>query len=560
MLTTLPMYPHQEQAVDALTYAEPELISFPTGGGKGIMIAHVALRWVTEHPGDRVLVGVHTEELVQKLAQDIRDVAPHLDVGIVKGQAHNDVTAQVIVFSVQTLRHARRRAPITGVGLLIWDEAHHATAQSYRTVTEHYASAKRVGFTATPERGDGTSLYPVWSRVAASRDVSWMVRHRWLIPPRGKAVEVPDLDLRAVKRTGGDYQDGALGDALAESLAPGLVAKAWLEHASDRRTVAFFPTVDSCYTFAEAFQDHGIDARVVHGALPAVERKGLFDGHRAGTFPVLVNCMIATEGYDDPAIGCVLIGRPTRSRPLHMQIAGRGLRVDLTRSYEEQDCLLMYVIGNAPIPELRTMADLSDRPLKDPMDGRTLVELEDEFDAGEGIGPDAPAYYDGEVVTRDFDPLARKSSKVWIKTKGGSYFVPAGKHAYVFIAEWPSAGLWSVCWAGTYGNTRMVPDADSIPRLDPAGRSVGMTGHRALPLDQAMVWAEDLAVDMGADTLNLANKRAPWRRGQPSEKTARLAGSLGIDCEGKKAGQISDLIGTALGSQRIDPLVKGMVK
>lgn len=589
MLTALPLYPHQEQALDALTYAEPELISFPTGGGKGVMIAHAALRHVAAHPDERVLVGVHTEELVHQLFATIRAVAPSLDVGIVKAQQHDDVDAQVIVFSVQTLRNRARRDRIQGVGLLVWDEAHHATAASYRAVTEHFADAKRIGFTATPERGDGVSLAPVWTRVAASRDVSWMVRHRWLIPPYGLAVAVPDLDLTRVKRTSGDYQDGALGTALADSLAPELVVKAWLEHAKldcpecedrprprcdcdstetcntchgwrthdhgYRRTVAFFPTVAACYTFTEAFKAAGVDARVVHGGLPPAERKAVFDGHKAGLFPVLVNCMIATEGYDDPKIRCVLIGRPTRSRPLHMQIVGRGLRVDLTRPYEEQDCLLLYVVGNAPIPELRTMADLSDRPIE-MKDGRTLVQLEDEFDAGPGVAPDAPVHYAGPVEVREFDPLARKSSRVWIKTEGGSYFVPAGRHAYVFIMEYPEPGLWSVAWCGTYATTRLAPGADGVPRPAPGGRSVGMTEHRGLPLDQAMVWAEDLAVDMGLDTMNLANKRAAWRRGQPSEKTKALAESLGIAHEGLKAGKVSDLIGTVLGSRRIDPLVQ----
>lgn len=554
MLTALPMYPHQEQAVDALTYAEPELIVFATGGGKGVMIAHVALRWIMNHPGQRVLVGVHREELVQKLAQDIRNVAPHLDVGIVKGQQHNDVTAQVIVFSVQTLRHASRRSQVTGVGLLIWDEAHHATAASYQIVTGHFPDVALVGFTATPERGDGVSLGSVWKRVAASRDISWMIRHRWLIPVRGLAIEVPDLDLTKVKRSNGDYQDGALGEALADSLAPDLVAKAWLEHASTRKTVAFFPTVASCYAFAEAFQNAGVDARVVHGGLPPAERKVLFDDHRAGLFPVLVNCMIATEGYDDPTLECVLIGRPTRSRPLHMQIAGRGPRVDLTRPYDEQDCLLLYVIGNRPIPELRTMADLSDRPIE-MREGKTLTELEDEFDAGQGVLPDAPVLYRGPVEVREFDPLARKSSKVWIRTTGGSFFVPAGRHAYVFIMEWPSPGLWSVAWCGVYGSTRMAPGTDGVPRVVPyGGTSVAMTGHRGLPLDQAMVWAEDLATDMGAD-LNTMSKRAPWRRGRPTEKTVRLAESLGIEVADRNAGKLSDKIGIVLGSQRIDPLV-----
>lgn len=565
MLTALPLYPHQEQAVDALTYIEPELISFPTGGGKGVMIAHTALRWVTAHPMDRVLVGVHTEELVQQLYKTIKDVCPHLDVGIVKGQQHNDVGAQVIVGSIPTLRHKRRRDPITRVGLLIIDEAHHAVAASYRAVIDHFP-APRVGFTATPERGDRQSLGGVWKRVAASRDISWMIRHKWLIPIRGLAVEVPDLDLTKVKRSGGDYQDGALGEALADSLAPDLVAKAWLEHASTRKTVAFFPTVASCYVFAEAFERAGVDARIVHGGLPPGRevnpepgtRRRIFQDHKAGVFPVLVNCMIATEGYDDPTLECVLIGRPTQSRPLHMQIAGRGPRVDLTRPYEEQDCLLLYVVGNRPIPELRTMADLSDRPIE-MREGKTLTELEDEFDAGPGVEADAPVFYRGPVEVREFDPLARKSSKVWIRTKGGAYFVPAGKHAYVFICEWPGPGLWSVAWCGVYGSTRMMPDGQGVPRVvsvySSAGRSVGMTEHRGLPLDQAMVWAEDLAVDMGADTMNLANKRASWRRGRPSEKTVRLAETLGIDCTGKNAGKVSDEIGIVLGSQRIDPLV-----
>jgi len=600
MLTALPLYSHQADALDALTGKERELISLPPGGGKGVMIAHAALRAVTADPTKRVLVGVHTEELVYQLHRTITQVAPSLNAGIIKAQQHDDTDAQVIVFSVQTMRHKTRRDPVTNVGTLIWDEAHHATSKSYRTITDHFKGAQLIGFTATPERGDRQSLGVVWDRVVYSRDVSWMVRHRWLIPPRGKAIEVPDLDLRMVKRSGGDYQDGALGKALADSLAPGVVAKAWLEHAwsldgmcaecldaiatlaSDtgthwtacrpaycpdatcatnvptyRKTIAFFPTVAACYVFAEAFRDNGIDARVVHGGLPAAERKAILRDHRAGLFPMLVNCMILTEGYDDPTIECVLMGRPTRSRPLHMQIVGRGLRVDPVRLYDEQDCLLMYVVGNAPIPELRTMADLSDRAIE-MREGKTLVELEDEFDAGPGVASDAPVYYRGEVVARDFDPLARRSSKVWLKTTGGSYFVPAGRSAYVFICEHPEPGQWSVCWAGAYVSNRMVVDADGVPRLDPTGRAVGMTTHRALPLDQAMVWAEDLAADLGAD-LDTMNKKASWRRNRPSDKTVALARSLGIEPRpNENAGKLSDRIGQTLGSQRIDPLVKRM--
>lgn len=273
--------------------------------------------------------------------------------------------------------------------------------------------------------------------------------------------------------------------------------------------------------------------------------------------------MIATEGYDDPTLGCVLIGRPTRSRPLHMQIAGRGLRVDLTRPYEDQDCLLLYVVGNRSIPELRTMADLSDRPIE-MREGKSLVELEDEFDAGPGVLPDAPVYYRGPVEVREFDPLARKSNKVWIRTADGHYFVPAGAHAYVFIVEWPNPGYWSVAWCGAGPDDRFLVGEDGVPVLmHPRAsrartRTVAMTKHMGLPLDQAMVWAEDLAVDMGVD-LNTMSKKAPWRKGKPTDRTIRKARYHGIAAvEGETAGQLSDRIGIVLGSGRIDPLVKGM--
>lgn len=558
MLTALPLRPYQSDGLDALGVGKRELIALPTGGGKTVMFAHLAARHVAANPTERVLILVHTDELVAQAYQKILDVAPTLRVGIVKA-ARDDVDAPVIVASVQTLRTARRRERITNVGLLIVDEAHHAPAATYRAIMDHYG-CRAVGFTATPERGDGQSLYPVWERVAFSREISWMVRKGWLIPPKGKAVEVPDLDLRNVKVTRKDYSEGQLGEALAESLAPQKVAQAYVEHAAGRRGLLFAPTVASAGVFADALNDEGIKAEVVHGGMPLDERRAVLDRHRAGVTQVVCNCMILTEGYDDPAVDCIVIARPTRSRPLYIQMAGRGLRVDPARPLEGQDCLLLDVVGAASRVDLRTVADLSERDLTEEQahSGRTLVDLEDEFDAGLGVEFDAPVYYRGEVVVRDFDPLARKSSKVWIKTKAGSYFVPAGKTGYVFIAEYPSAGLWSVCWAGTYGNIRMTPDSDGVPRLDPGGRSVGMTAHRGLPLDQAMVWAEDLAVDMGADTMNLANKRAPWRRAQPSEKTVNLAASLGIEVEGKKAGQVSDEISVVLGSNRIDPLVKGM--
>jgi superfamily II DNA or RNA helicase len=566
--SALPLYPYQRQDLDALAakFRDERLhrvaLVLPTGGGKTVCFAHQAMEWLDGHPDDRVLILVDTDELVWQTSRKVQNVAPHLKVGIVKA-GKNEVDADVIVGSVQTLRNVGRRKQLGRVSLVIVDECEMAVTASCMAILQDLGcfggGTLAAGYTATLMRSDNKSLGAVWQDAVANRDISWMIRHRWLIPPRGIAVEVPDLDLSTVASTRTDYREGELGEALAESLAPQVVAKAVIEHAAGRKVLAFFPTVASCYTFAEAFEDAGVPARVIHGGMSDKERGDVLAWHRPGT--VVVNCMLLTKGYDDTSVDCIVMGRPTKSKRLYIQIVGRGLRVDLTRPYDEQDCILLDVCGASGNNDLRSIVDLSERPLKEPKDGKTLIELEDELDAGPGVAMDEPEWYTGNVITREFDPLGRPSSSVWLKTTGGTFFVPAGKHAYVFVMQWPEPGQWSVAWCTTHNGIRMVPDERGVPRaaanlFTSHGRPVGMTGHRGLPLDQALVWAQDLAVDLGADTLN-TKRTASWRKKPPTEKQKTAAQAMGLKLiEGERAGALSDRMGQLMGSRRIDPIVQ----
>lgn len=575
---------YQEQAIEALYEMWQEehnrrlAIVLPTGGGKTVVFAHLADRVLKAAPEGRVLVLVHTDELVRQAVKKINDHAPDLVVGIVKGK-ENNVTADVIVASVQTLKNPRRLAQVRNVVTVIVDECHHAVAASYMTILTHFGcfspdGARAVGFTATLVRGDDKSLGLVWQDVAFSRDISWMVRKEYLIPPRGIAVEVPDLNLANVKTTKKDFREGELGEAIAESLAPEKVVEAWNEHAKGRKTLLFAPTVASATVFAEEFEAAGISAEVVHGGLKQEERDAILDRHRSGATKIVCNCMVLTEGYDDPEVDCIIVARPTKSKGLYIQIVGRGLRVDPARPYAEQDCLILDVVGANAVHNLRSVVDLSEKkidPKKARESGKTLIELEDEFDAGEGVEPEEVQLWRGDIEAREFDPLGRTdSSKVWIRSDGGSYFIPAGTKAYVFIMEYPKPGLWSVAWCAKDTSAMLGSDsfrltgreeeqqlARVLTLVNGTRKNVAMTVHRGLSLEEAMSWAEDLATDMGADTMNLANKSAPWRKRPASEKMLTMARRLGQRFEdGEKAGKVSDRITRVLGSRRIDPLVR----
>jgi superfamily II DNA or RNA helicase len=564
-LSALRPRPYQREALDALAAKFREglhrvALVLPTGGGKTVVFAHEVLEYLAEHPDRQVVILVHTDELVQQAFDKLVKVAPHLNVGIIKAR-RRDVDAPAIVASVRSLQSSAARAQVKRVGKIIVDECHHVTTKTYMDILTDWGGFGGgtivSGYTATLMRSDGKSLGAVWQSVAFRRDVGWMVRKRFLVPPRGLAVQVPDLNLREVKANRTDYRKEELGEALAESLAPSLVAAAILEHAAGRKTLGFAPTVASAYVFAEACEDAGIPARVVHGGMATDDRKATLSWHSRGT--VLWNCMILTEGYDDPEVDCIVVARPTKSKPLYQQIVGRGLRVDLERDYEGQDCLILDVVGANAEHDLASLVDLSERPIKpeDAHSGKTLVQLEDELDGGGGIvDADQPEYWTGDVVSREFDPMGRPSPKVWLKTRGGTFFMPAGKTGYVFLVEWPEPHAWSVAWCSKNNSTAYSVDPDGVPRPAWPGKVLGMTEHRGLSLEEAMVWAGDLAQDMGTD-LDASNRKAAWRKKKPSEGMLGLARSLGIKIvEGAPtAGKLSDQITVKIGSGRIDPIV-----
>ena len=73
-------------------------------------------------------------------------------------------------------------------------------------------------------------------------------------------------------------------------------------------------------------------------------------------FQYLVNVGVATEGFDDPGIECVVMARPTKSRALYCQMLGRGTRtlpgiVDLCPGVPER----REAIANSEKPHLEVM-------------------------------------------------------------------------------------------------------------------------------------------------------------------------------------------------------------
>jgi DNA repair protein RadD len=302
------------------------LLVVPTGGGKTVIAAELILTYVRD--GKSVLIIVHREELLGQMAGKLDALG--IDYGIIKAGHPSRPEASVQIASIQTL-HARAvrssRIEMPPADLVVFDEAHHCTANTWLDVVEHYTKAGAVvfGMTATPCRGDGRGLGNVFSLLIEGPTVARLTADGWLVPATVYAPYKPDLT--GVRLVAGEYNEGQLADVMNQQKLVGDVVLHYFKINTDRRpTVVFAVNVAHAASLCNAFRDSGVLAEVVTGATPLDERRTILAKLERGEIDVVVNCAVLTEGWDSPAVSCLILARPTKSLGLFRQMVGRVLR------------------------------------------------------------------------------------------------------------------------------------------------------------------------------------------------------------------------------------------
>lgn len=536
----------------------------PTGAGKTVVFSHLIQQWrgsseeigelgtrdLREKHGERVIVLAHRDELVDQAINKIRSTLPDsITVGKVKARS-NEITADVMVCSVQTLASKRRREQLQygeishgEVGLIITDECHHAAARSYQDVYEAFPNALQLGVTATLARGDGVGLGLVWEEVVYTRSILWMISKNFLCDVKAVQVTAEGLDLDGVRKSRGDYAVGALGEALEDSEFAAQITSAYRQHGGDRPGIVFTPTVPTAFQAAEAMAAGGIRTAVITGDTPRDDRRAAYEAFREGSVQALVNCMVLTEGFDAPWASCAVIARPTQSAPLYTQMVGRVLRTWPNK----RDALVIDLVG-ASANKLRTLVDLEPGAVEELREGETLAEaILREAEEGDRIIRRGSVAFD--LKAREVDMFAGSKS-AWNSTRAGILFIDCGpepgtrNQRRVFL--WPMGdGLWRV--AGQKDGKQ----AGFWDRWDETDLTAPMD------LSMAMAWGEVIAEDNG---LFSTMKSARWRKGVPSEGQVSFAQNMGINTEGLDKGALSDALSVVTASRALDGFVKRLEK
>jgi superfamily II DNA or RNA helicase len=331
----LELRPHQEDALMALARMRSEhktiaLLPHAQGAGKTVTAITDAKRMA-----GRTLFLVHTRDLVAQAYDKFRELWPEVATGLYFGGVH-EPDKHNVVGSIQSVSDRLADFAPIAFDYLIIDEAHHATAPTYKRVLGYFRPRFILGLTATPDRADGQSTLELFRDCAHRLDLREAVELGELVPIRCVRV-LTNVDLGKVRFNQVQYNRRDIEETIVIPGRDRLIVDTYLQHVRGRKAVAFCVNVRHGEALAELFRKSEVPAQSVSGRMPKGQREEYLNAFRAGSLRVLCACDLLNEGWDCPDVEVLLMARPTLSKVIYLQQLGRG-----TRKAPGKECLIVF--------------------------------------------------------------------------------------------------------------------------------------------------------------------------------------------------------------------------
>ena len=291
------------------------LVQLPCRAGKTVMFAYMAERHAQK--GGVVWFLVHRKELVDQA------IGTFDRFDIPRDSIYIDMVQSVS-------RHLDRYPPPT---LIIFDEAHHSSANTWSRIIDAFPKARIIGLTATPCRLDGKPLSDIYEELVVGVTPEWLMRRAFLSDYRYYAPDI-HLDDASWKIKGSDYDMESVANTIDKPAIYGDILR-YVDQS--RRTIIYCPTV----AFSKSLAARIKGANHVDCGLSKAEREKAINEFRDGSCRVLTNCYLVGEGLDVPECDTVILLRPTRSTALYIQQAMRCLTY-----YPGKEAIIYDLVGN----------------------------------------------------------------------------------------------------------------------------------------------------------------------------------------------------------------------
>jgi superfamily II DNA or RNA helicase len=154
--------------------------------------------------------------------------------------------------------------------------------------------------------------------------VGELIDRGYLVGTKVYAPSTPDLT--GVRVRAGDYVESQLAERVDTPKLVGNIVEHWHRLAEGRKTVVFATSVAHSLHIRNEFRASGVAAEHIDGETSIEEREQILGRLSRGEIAVVSNCLVLTEGWDQPDVSCIALARPTKHTGLYRQMVGRVLR------------------------------------------------------------------------------------------------------------------------------------------------------------------------------------------------------------------------------------------
>ena len=234
---------------------------------------------------------------------------------------------------------------------IIYDEAHHTAADSYKKVIDYFTPRLSLGMTATPDKRDdnmeGRNIYEIFNhQIAYEIRLNDAMEENLLCPFH--YFGITDLEIISDNIMTKEEQLLNFRYLTSEERVDHVLDKAqYFGFSGDRvKGLIFCSRVEEAKELSRKFNKRGLRTEVLTGAdsenmrANAIERLAGEDCFDALDYIFSVD--IFSEGVDVPEINQVIMLRPTQSPIVFIQQLGRGLR----KSDQKEYVVVLDFIGN----------------------------------------------------------------------------------------------------------------------------------------------------------------------------------------------------------------------
>lgn len=272
----------------------------------------------------KCVVVVRGRHLVDQASKRLHDMG--IDHGVfMANHAGYNPTHPIQVASIDTCRARKTHPP---ADLLIIDEAHFAISDSYKKFLEHYPDSVWLSVTATPWVRQGLKhlaekvIYPI--TMGELIEQKYLSKPRYFIP---NFFDSSNIDIKS-----GEYNEDQAFNEFERQKLYGSVTQEWLKHGVKKSSLCFAINLNHASALLLAFREVDARACVIDANWSLEERHAKIHELGRGELDIIINVGTMTVGVDIPFLNNIIFCRPTYSKILYVQMAGRGSRRTETKS------------------------------------------------------------------------------------------------------------------------------------------------------------------------------------------------------------------------------------